>query len=456
MDFERNGKFFTGFVQSCVVTVTEIKSSLSPMKIIVFFSSLFLCGLIFFFTRSNFRSGMEKIGTCSSFYSKNLNRVAGKFKGSDRFEIIYTFRLGFDDAPFDHILTDLSKKSRLRYIRHTPEGTFEEDLSFPMILTEHAREVTPFKFGGRDAFIVADHGPDLPPFPGGHLKLLVKENGVWKNRSSLLPSQLGFYFNVTVIDEHPDDTRILVNGIPESFVIHSHRQGPFRIDRENSAIFKQPHSCFMTSEKISVSGRTLVFLGGCDRSPEVEKTPHDRIAEYKEGRLTLLPENTMALRETDATWGSVDAIFADLNNDDLPDIISSVHNFGFSQAGIQIHMNTSKPDAISFSSSYIPATDLRSKAFIPFVKAGKFHHSEYSDIVASVNEFLPKGEEKRRESTFVLLENQDGKSFKRVEHCLYSNLPSVMTAEFIDLDKNGKQDLFLISYDGRYEIFFNQ
>lgn len=415
----------------------------------------------------------HRVGTSCPAYTKNLHKFTGDIGAGKRLDVIYAFPLGESGAsPYDLITTELAVPGqgqqqghpRLHYIRYQGEGRFVEDKNFPQVLTEHAREVLPLTLHGQKAFVVADHGFDWPPYRGGHPHILVNEKGRWKDRTKkLFPDQRSFNFNVSAFSLNHDGNLDLffsvVNSAKQfSFLLKNNGHDYFFPANSLPRELQSYESCYMTSRFWGeAEGSDYVFLGGCDRPPEAPKTVRDRILRIENGKTSLLPEDSVSARKKDPSWGTVDLRVADLNKDGARDVIAAVHNFGFTEGGIQLYFK--KPGAMSFQTpedGYLPVTDKDTPSFVPFVHLGDLDGDGYPEIVAPIAPTTVKGVSPQLRKFFALYQNEKGQGFADISMCLVSSLNSVAYADMMDLDQNGKPDIFLLGYDGRYEIYYNQ
>jgi FG-GAP-like repeat len=406
----------------------------------------------------------EAASPCPAGFREHLRREEGKVESPLPWHIVYAFPAYLpEEHRFDLITTELPEDSkggsgpRLRLIRWSPKNRLKEESEFPAIMTEHARDIRPFHWHEKNALVLADHGPDRPPFPGGIPRLLVEENEKWTEAPALLPPTRAFHFNVSPFTLGGQSTFLLFNAMATAgtgnYLLKSGKDG-FHEVKLLPKEFRRPDHCFMTSRPLlPASKKNYIYLGGCDLPPGSATQAHDRVLEISGKQSQLLPEDTVPARALDPSWGTVNLLQVDLNNDGLPDLVAAVHNHGFSEGGLQIHLRKAgKKPAFEAAGPYLPLTLPGHSGFVSMVEAGDFFGDGYPALVATINYNASAGL-RGHLPRFALLRNNHGRGFTDLGQCLGSKLPYVSYAAIRDFYGDGKPALFLLAYDGRYEIF---
>jgi len=408
---------------------------------------------------------------CPQHYEENFKKTSGKIDSKDPLEIVYLFPLDFgSEKDLDFIAVELGENSRLRYIKHLGEGRYAEDEAFPLIFTEHPRDLVSFTLDGKKAFAITDHGPDRAfgvenfTFTGGQPKIVVKESSGWKDRTKdYFPEMRFFNFTLTDLDlEEDGHVDFFITSISQqnenSLLLTNNGKNKFEISNRGPSEFKDPDFCYMMVKKMGkIDGKEHLFLGACDRPPEATLYKRDRIALVDRGQMKLLPEDLLPKREKDPSWGTVATKIVDLNNDGLLDIVTSVHNYGFTQGGLQLYFNTGV--GMKFRSpktNYLELSEPEKPSFIPFVKTGDLNGDHYPEILVPRSVLFLNGVDPKVRQKFGLFQSQKGERFRDISHCLASSLSSVLNAEIRDFDADGRNDVLLMSYGGSYEIYFQK
>jgi hypothetical protein len=444
-------------------------------KRLIWFAALFLVGAatLMVFMRP---FSVEEDQRCSSL---KFTKASGKIQSTEPFQIVYAFELKYDDVKNpDLILGELPGPwwnqhpeihPRLRYIFNNGDGSFQEDMSFPTIKTEHVRHLLPIKIGNEKGFIFADHGDDHPPFPGSAVRIFLKKSGKWTERTGeLLPKIQDFNFSLAKVNSiYPGHEDIFVGVVGNE----DHQKGTYLLKNDGKDHFtfsadipeslRDGHDCFMTVHAVASanSKSQSVFLGGCDRDQNSTWAPRDRILSRKTasppGKWNYLPQENVPLRARDNGWGTVAVASADLNKDGFPDIVAATHNFGFTEGAIQILMNNGNSKFLSLDQGALSPGEKGKASFIPWVRIADVDGDGFADILAPIVAVFKDGKDPRLKRKFALYHSISGKKFVNESSCLNSALAYVADAHFMDLNHDGKADVLLIGSDGQFEIFYN-
>lgn len=413
---------------------------------------------------------------CPIFQSK-LNKVTGQIASHDSLQIVYAFPLEYKDGKNpDFILTELqgdfwkdkrSPHPRLRYIKNLGDGKFVEDESFPVFETLHARHLIPVELTEGRGFIFADHGLDAPPFAGAFPRIILKQkNGTWKEfTKELLPQNPSFNFHVNILNTDKNKPDIFVSVVSDtrkglgSYLLKNDGHDHFSVSDKIPEDLRKGDLCFMTNHVADLGGdgQKEIIIGGCDRPPGTKMASRDRILHLVNGSLEYAPEESLPLRAKDESWGTVAIATADLNHDGHTDIVEAIHNFGFTQGAIQVHMNTGKDLKFRrIAQSVLEPAEKDKTSFIPWVRVGDLDGDGLPEILAPITPIFKDGKDPKLEKNFALYKNVDGDHFANVAPCLGSTLPYISDVEFMDLNNDGKLDILLLSSDGHYEIYYNK
>ncbi len=413
---------------------------------------------------------------CPAFQRK-LSKITGQIAGRDPFQIVYAFPLNYGDGKdADFIVTELNgdfwkdkrpPHPRLRYIKNLGNGNFSEDDDFPVFITEHARHLIPIELKVGRGFIFADHGLDAPPFPGAFPRIILKQkNGTWKEfTKELFPQSASFNFHITKIDTDKNGPDIFVSVVGDarkgqgSYLLKNDGHDHFTVSDKIPEDLRNGDVCFMTNHTADLNGDggKEIIIGGCDRAPGTRMAARDRILRVVNGSLEYAPEDSIPLRAKDESWGTVSLTSGDLNKDGHTDIVAAVHNFGFTEGAIQVHINTGVNLKFrSIDQKILEPVEKGKTSFIPWVRLGDIDGDGLPEILAPITPVFKDGKDPKLTRNFALYKNVDGEHFVNVASCLGSNLSYMSDAEFMDLDHDGKLDIFLLSSDGSYEIYYNR
>lgn len=433
------------------------------MKRIVFAALVALIALLAW----NHRGARSNAVMCPAFL-KDLKRYPGKITSSEPFQVTYAFPLRESRSSFyDLISTEMklpkekpqANHPRLRYIRYLGDHHFAEDESFPVILTEHAREILPVRLHGKKAFVIADHGFDWPPFAGGQPRLIVNENGHWQDETALrFPLSRSFNFNVSAFSLNNDgNIDFFFNTVNSdkwvSFFLKNDGHDHFSRTEQLPKELTDMNVCYMTSRYWGRDGESeYIFLGGCDRAQDAPKVENDRLLRIQNGKMELMAKDRMSPRFQNAAWGTVDIQPIDINGDGERDVVTAVHNEGFTIGGIQIYLKKQKEMAFQTpKDGYIQTTDVSRPSFVPSVRLGDLDGDGYPEMVAPIVPIHPDPE--RPLNRYFALYHGRPDGFEDVTSCLHSSLGYVAYADIAQLKANSKPEIFLLGYDGSFEFF---
>jgi len=238
--------------------------------------------------------------------------------------------------------------------------SLDKDASSKLPNTYHARHMISEDLDGdgKNEVIIADHGIDRVPFPGGIPIILKDVNGEWLSDNSTKSLEYDFTFNVAVLDV-PQKKK----GLFKANVIG---KNPFFFVRENGNWIDQSklmpkelgpeHLCLMTAltADFNQDGKNELFLGGCDQKTSQKNNSHDRLVIQVDGKWKLLPQEVFPERPVDGSWGTVYVKAINWNGDDKPDILFATHDFGFHTWRTGVYVNQSTKGQIKFDKIVLP------------------------------------------------------------------------------------------------------
>lgn len=268
--------------------------------------------------------------------------------------------------------------------------------------TFHARQMTLEDVDGDNIqeVVIADHGLDGPPWPGGYPIILRQKNGQWTydEKSKSLGSD--FTFNVAAINM-PDGKKAIykANVFGKTPIFFSQHKGQW-VDITSSlpSELHPGNLCLMTTlpGDFDQDGKQDLFLGGCDQKVALENNVHDRILHLEKDKWTLAPVDSLPPRPGNATWGTVFVKMSDWNSDSKPDILAAIHDFGFHTWKVGVYVNESSTGHFKFNYIEFPLipekhTEGYINSFEDFQIPGIGHSilAEYRSVIRSKDKVLP-------------------------------------------------------------------
>jgi FG-GAP-like repeat len=312
--------------------------------------------------------------------------------------------------------------------------------------------------------VIADHGTDISPFPGGISRMLfaTKKGQLRDVTASHFPMGERFTFHVSPGDIDQDgDLDLFVttlqptlpsttrtNEDPEFWI----NDGKGRFSSNPKLWEREPGApvCQMTSALADLDGDGVLELivGACDTAEASKQSTFDRIySRSRDGVFRIARSSILRPRQLGPDWGTVAMKVADLNRDGLPEIISVTHNPGFTRSAIQVQVNLGK---LQFRELLYPLPYQHPNgkdAFIPWIDANDFDGDGKTDLVFTLR---PAKSGVELEKAIWLFKNEGRESFVDITPKLSSNY--FASAWFIDLNHDQRYEVVALSGDGRVTI----
>jgi hypothetical protein len=327
----------------------------------------------------------------------------------------------------------------------------------PKAKTFHARHIINLRLDkNKNGILIADHGPDQKPFPGGKPLLLVKnKKNRWEDQSFRFPDLKAFTYQIAALDIDQD-------GADEIFFgnIFTPNSRPLFLKNDGRGFFKRKINlpASLSEGKICVmsllpmgrqpDGTMALYLGGCDSHDQRgEVQANDHLLNIKSENLEVTEDVFLPPRKLDSSWGTAHLATADYNQDGRNDIVTVNHNWGFTKSLVQFYFQTGK----SYVSENVKLPEeIFDGAFIPWVYSGDVNRDSKPDVL------FPMRPNPRRKSALSsrLLLNVDGKSFSDGSVCIPQDEGDTLLAAIKDFNQDGQDDVFILKYSGQYKIVY--
>lgn len=349
----------------------------------------------------------------------------------------------------------------LRVLINQKNGQFAEDRTVlsPPVSTVHARHWATGDFDGDGIsdIVIADHGTDTKPFPGGISRILfaTKAGQLKDVTTSNFPMGDRFTFHISSGDVDGDgDLDLFVTTYQSAGPSKERTKGDPEFWINNGKGFFTQHSklwerepgapsCQMTSALADLDGDGVseLVIGACDTRTAQYQSIYDRIySRNRDGIYWIARSAKLQKRQLAPSWGTVAMKIADLNGDGRPEIISVTHNPGFTRSAIQVQVNLGK---LKFREllNPLPYQHPEGKdAFIPWIDANDFDGDGKTDLV-----FTLRGTGLKK--ALWLLHNEGDEKFVDITPPLPSNYYT--SAWFVDLNHDGRHEVVALSGNGR-------
>ena len=269
------------------------------------------------------------------------------------------------------------------------------------VTTVHARHfaIADFTGDGRPDLLIADHGADVSPFPGGQSRLLVRTaSGLLADETATrLPQVQAFTHHVSAgdIDGDGDVDLYMCN------IWNQGNVGPRFYFNDGSGHFvadttRIPLNIANLTAKYTASalvdvdgdGDLDLVLGGHPGAGQ--STSNDVILlNDGNGRFTSSSSWTLPARTGNGNWGTVAITVADFDGDGWPDLLMNVTDENYTTGSLQLllHTNGGYIDA----SANIPQNWTSSEAFwLKWALPADFNNDGWMDFVITGNGIGPR------------------------------------------------------------------
>lgn len=353
-----------------------------------------------------------------------------------------------------------NKPSPIYFIRSLGNDQFRNESSFVFEKTPlaiHPRHAIAFDFNNDNIndFVIADHGMDLPPYPGGLPLLLLSHKNKWRlAEANKLSNEQIFNYHVSAM-KFKDKKYLYLSNLNSS---ESSRPILWEIDARGNFQLKNEFlpedlrngkNCYMSSEMsdLDEDGVAELILGACDR--QIGEIPRDAIFKFDETKgFIQLPTDSLPLRQKNISWGTAHFVIADFNQDGKKDILALPHNEGFSESVIQIYYQT---NPLQFVSSKTPFPYISPpNSFVIWAAVGDINGDGYPDIAFNIR--FKNSEDIKSNITYRLYLNDKGKKFVDVTPTLPLDHLIFVGMHFLPAKKGEPQTLFAMDYVGNYYL----
>lgn len=269
------------------------------------------------------------------------------------------FPIDFDsDGSVDFVVTALhipptfpATSAPLTAMRNDGEGRFSDATAFVLgsvqLVWPRHFAVADFDGDGRKDILIADHGTDIAPFPGGQSRLFIHtpDGRLSDETTSRLPAVQAFTHNIAVGDVNAD-------GYPDIYMCNiggSENIGPTIYQNDGKGYFTAaaaglPAELTDLKKKYTASaladfngdGSLDLVLGG---EPGDGPARDALLLNDGKGLFTFAPDTALPLRLGGPGWGTVHAVAVDVDNDGWPDLLLSVTSGDYNAAAIQLLLN---------------------------------------------------------------------------------------------------------------------
>ena len=300
--------------------------------------------------------------------------------------------------------------------------------------------------------IIADHGPDIPPYPGSHPVILKKSHGVWKADHTTGSLGTDFTFNVAVLPISANEKALYrANVSGKTPILHTFDKKKKKWKDTSHLIPSElgPHKlCYMTAlvHDFNMDGKVDMFLGGCDQDNESSKQKHDLFLSQAKGKWELLPQDILPPRRMDSKWGTVFVKTFDVNSDSKKDLLLATHDFGFRNWRTLYYENESTPEQMKFKEVILPLKqESNTEGYVHSLQDFKIGGSKLG-ILAEVRSVLRDKSKKhpRMHTRLVIEHNQQ---FVDVSSCLPKELKE--TSYIPRIYPSDPSKILLVPYKGQ-------
>lgn len=306
-------------------------------------------------------------------------------------------------------------------------------------------------------FFMAGHGTDIEPFPGEQSKLFIN----LKNRKfvDITDTALGrmeeFTFSTNLVDIEGDgDNDLFLNssdgGGPRFFL--NDGKGNFKVDTGRLPLFvsqgKKRHLANLFLDVDSDGDLDLVLGGEDGYGPGSYHSRDTLLFNDGKGLFRETHKNALPKKARDPSWGTVALTHGDYDGDGDQDLVAVTHNYGYSEAAVQLFLNNGKGQ-FRDASARLPAIVNTGNHWIPWIDTGDFTGDGLPDLLFN---FRGPHAIAQNGRAFYLLANQGNAHFADWSSLVPVTDPVLATARFLDCDNDGDLDIFFLRYGLGYYV----
>lgn len=394
------------------------------------------------------------------FFASEEFQIPVPFFGSEGFSSEGTL-IDFDsDGDLDVLIAHFQwpvTPGPLQALRNDGQGHFTDETA-PVLGTQNVQLVNPRDFkvadfnGDRrmDAFI-ADHGEDVPPYPGGQSRILIQtaDGRLIDETSTRIPVQKAFTHSVCAGDIDGDgDVDIYMGNIgpweqqigPRFYI--NDGAGYFtpdttRLPPSLTSLQQIYESCVFVD--VDGDGDLDLVLG----AQATQDLARDAILlNDGQGNFSFAPEAAMPPRYGGPDRGTVNVATADFDRDGWPDLLMATHQW-YTEPYIQLLLN--KGDGtFRDATGRIPQTWPSGEAWVKWLMPADLNGDGWADFVTSALDADPR-----------LYLNMGQAQFQDASELL-PVLPNFLSLLLPgDLDNDGDVDVLITTGSGNYLVARN-
>lgn len=383
-------------------------------------------------------------------------------------DAIDAYPIDFDsDGDLDLLVMQLKAPTfpattvKLIALRNNGNGQFTDATAEVLgdVQTVHIRDVrvADFNGDGRMDVLLADHGTDTAPFPGGQTRILIQtaDGKLRDETATRLPIIDAFTHHISVGDIDGDgDLDIYMCNIynqaqvgPRLYL--NNGQGFFTANTNRLPVsLTTLQRKFTASAFVDVDGDGDFDLVLGFHDPVNSAAPKDRDAILLNdgtGNFTFAPDTAMPLRYASDQWETIAIAPGDFDGDGRPDLIMVV-TLGYRQPYLQLLLNngngTFRDATGQIPQSWPAPTATFSTNWVSWVRTADFNNDGRLDFVCTIFGAPPK-----------LFLNMGGAQFVEASELL----PSAPTQTVLagDFTADGRADVFVLGQNRTYTFASN-
>ena len=294
---------------------------------------------------------------------------------------------------------------------------------------------------GYEDLVVADHGYDAPPYPGGITRIFMQRSGQMQDETdSRLPPGPAFTHDVCSADVNGD-------GSPDLFFASLHSggaiQGPILYINDGKGHFKANNALlppvfsgtspptFLSCRFVDVNrdGAPDLLLGAWGANPQARDW---LLLNDGKGNLRDVTALSMPPKRGGATWATLGFATGDVNRDGWPDLIVSIQADANNGTTTTMQLLINNRDGTFYDQDDVALNVIRMDGFFDKTYALDLNHDGWPDLIAEENHFGVR-----------LYQNMGGRFEDRTETLPTAN--SGARPRPADFDGDGRIDIGLFS-----------